>query len=181
MEKIIKVITLGDIGVGKTCIINRIKLGRFTDNVPTTLGVNFEFIRRKYKYKGITIVLRFVDTQGQEEYQDILPKQYIRDSHIVLLVFDTILTLNKLINRWYHFYKEFANVENSRFILVGNKSDIFGAERDAILEKGENFAEEINAHFITCSAKSADNMDNLERYIITEAKRFIDDEERKLK
>ena len=43
---------------------------------------------------------------------------------------------------------------------------------------GNAFSEEINAYFITCSAKSADNIDNLERMIITEAKRFIDEEEK---
>ena len=36
----------------------------------------------------------------------------------------------------------------------------------------------MHAHFMTCSAKCSDNMDNLERYIITEAKRFIDEEEK---
>ena len=49
-----------------------------------------------------------------------------------------------------------------------------------IIKSGEAFAEKINAHFITCSAKSADNMDNLERFIVTEAKRFIDELEIKL-
>ena len=40
---------------------------------------------------------------------------------------------------------------------------------------GNVFSEEMNAYFITCSVKSADNIDNLERMIITEAKRFIDE------
>ncbi len=31
---------------------------------------------------------------------------------------------------------------------------------------------------MTCSAKNADNIDNLERYIITEAKRFINGEQK---
>ena len=183
MEKIvdIKVITLGDIGVGKTCILNRIKFGKFPEYVSTTLGVDFKYVKRKYKSKNITISLKFIDTQGQEGFQNNIPKQYIRDSQIVLFVFDSIATLKSLTQRWYNIYKETTNKENSRFILVGNKSDIFGIERDEILEKGEEFAEEINAHFITCSAKCSDNMDNLERYIITEAKRFIDDEESKLK
>ena len=108
-----------------------------------------------------------------------MPLQYIRNSHIVLLVFSNIETLNNLKDRWYTFYKENADVENSRFILVGNKSDIFGNEKDEIIRQGDKFAEEINAHFITCSAKSADNMDNLERFILTESKRFIDDEDNK--
>ena len=107
--------------------------------------------------------------------------QYIRDSHVVLFVFCDIKTLNKIKERWVKFYKEKANEDNSRFILVGNKSDIFGDDRDEIIKQGTLFAEELNAHFITCSAKSADNMDNLDRYITTEAKRFIDEEEKREK
>ena len=61
---------------------------------------------------------------------------------------------------------------------MGNKSDLFGDKREEIINLGEEFSEEIDAHFITCSAKSSDNIDNLERYIITEAKRFIDEEEK---
>ena len=34
---------------------------------------------------------------------------------------------------------------------------------------------------MTCSAKNKDNMDNLDRYITQEARRFIDDEEKKPK
>ena len=129
------------------------------------------------KKKNLIINLLFKDTAGHERFQEV-PLQYIRDSHIVLLVFCDIKTLNTIRDRWYHFYKEKANIENSRFILIGNKSDIFGNNREEIIKEGNKFAEEINAHFITCSAKSSDNMDNIDRYITTEAKRYIDDEEK---
>ena len=122
--------------------------------------------------------LRFLDTAGQERFLNALPTQYIRDSHIILLVFDNIDTLNVLRERWYGFYKENTNTKNPIFILIGNKSDTFGNERKGIIEQGDAFSQEINAHFITCSAKSRDNIDNLERYIITESRRYIDEEEK---
>ena len=50
--------------------------------------------------------------------------QYIRNSHVVLLVFCNIQTLEVIKNRWYTFYKKNANIDNSRFILIGNKNDI---------------------------------------------------------
>ena len=125
--------------------------------------------------------LNFHDTTGLEEFQGIIPMQIIRNAHIVLLVFCDINSLNDITKRWYKFYKKNANIENSRFILVGNKSDIFGDDEDEIIKQGQKFAEEIDAHFITCSAKSEDNMDNLERFIINEAKRFIDENEKILK
>ena len=173
----INIITLGDQYVGKTSIINRIKYNAFEEKLSNTIGIKLLIIKRKYEKKNIIISLNFKDTAGQEIFLGSLPLQYIRNSHIVLLVFSNIETLNSLKDRWYTFYKENADVENSRFILVGNKSDIFGNEKDEIIRQGDKFAEEINAHFITCSAKSADNMDNLERYIISESKRFIDEAE----
>ena len=127
------------------------------------------------------ITLHFRDTNGLESMQSLIPIQYLRDSHIVLLIFSDLDTLDDIINRWYSFYQENTNIDNSRFILVGNKSDLFGNKRDEIINQGNQFAEEIDAHFLTCSAKSAANMDNLERYILTESKRFIDDEEKKKK
>ena len=182
MEKIIEinVITLGASGVGKTSIINRIKNGSFREAYEVTLITESFTIKRKYETKNLIISLNFRDTMGQERYQSLIPLQYIRNSAVVLLVFDSIQTLEELMNRWYKFYKNNVNVNNSRFILVGNKSDIFGDKRELIIKSGEAFAEKINAHFITCSAKSADNMDNLERFIVTEAKRFIDELEIKL-
>ena len=179
-KKIINIITLGGSNVGKTSIITRIKDREFNDVVVATVSVDFYTIIRPYHKKNISIELIFRDTVGQEVYQNILPKQYIRDSHIVLLVFDSVDTLNVLKQRWLTFYKENANINNSKFILVGNKSDTFGNEREEIIRQGDLFSEEINAYFITCSAKSADNIDNLERMIITEAKRFIDEEEKEM-
>ena len=175
MEREVKisVITLGDSGVGKTSIIKRIYDGTFQDVMFSTFGIGDFFVRRKYSKKNIQIVLCFKDTAGQESYQE-LPVQYIRKSHIVLFVFCDIKTLNTLRERWYNFYKQKANIENSRFILVGNKSDLFGNEKKEIERQGQEFADEINAHFITCSAKSKDNMDTLEQIIIDEAKNFIE-------
>ena len=182
MEKIVEinVINLGAAGVGKTSILNRIKDGSFQEFYPVTIQTGSFTIKRKYETKNLIISLNFRDTMGQERYQSLIPLQYIRNSAVVLLVFDSIETLEELMNRWYKFYKKNVNVNNSRFILVGNKSDIFGDKRELIIKSGEAFAEKINAHFITCAAKSADNMDNLERFIVTEAKRFIDELEIKL-
>jgi len=175
MEKQVKisVITLGDTGVGKTSIIKRIHDDSFQELMFSTHGMSDFFIERNYTKKNIKIALCFKDTAGQELYKE-LPLQYIRNSHIVLLVFSTIETLNTIRERWYNFYKENANLEISKFILVGNKSDIFGDEREEIERQGQEFSEEINAHFITCSAKSKDNIDTLEQIIIDEAKRMID-------
>ena len=122
----------------------------------------------------MTLELSFIDTAGQERFLGAIPQQYIRNSHIVLLVFCDLLSLETLKDRWFNYYKEHANIKYSKFIVVANKSDLFGEERIKIKELGEKFAEEIDAFFIICSAKNKDNMDNLLSHIITESKRLID-------
>ena len=174
-KKELKVITLGDSGVGKTSILNIIK-GR--DNNISNNDKNGNFvIQRKYEKKNMMISLNLMDSDSNQNNEKNIPIQYIRDSHIVLLIFCNIETLNHLKDRLYKFYKDNVDTHNSIFILIANKSDTFGENRDEIIKQGNKFAEEIDAHLITCSAKSEDNMDNLDRYITTEAKRFIDESE----
>ena len=179
-EKEINVILLGDKGVGKTSIFNAIKESSLYENNYNIDDIDNFVLKRKYEKKDLIISLNIKDIKNQDNYKGNIPLQYIRDIHIVLLVFSNIESLNNIKERWYKFYKENSNIKNSRFILIGNKSDTFGEDRDNILKQGNIFVEEIDAHFLTCSVKSKDNMDNVERYITTEAKRFIDEEEKRL-
>ena len=177
-EKDINIITLGENGVGKTSIIKRIRDERFDDKEEPTLFIFSYFnIQKPYNKRNLIMNLNYHDTAGQEKIINSLPMRYIRNAHIVLLVFCDIESLNIIKDRWYKFYKENANIDNSRFILIGNKSDIFGDKREEIIKQGEKFAEEIDALFMTCSAKYNDNFDNIERFIETEAKRVIDKED----
>ena len=177
--KVINVLFLsGDSGVGRSAIINRIKHETFPKEYKSTIhdvtitkAYNYE--RRKLKFH-----LKLIEFSSEELKYKSIPIKYIRDSHIIVLVFSNIETLNEVKNRWFNYYKEHSNIDNSRFILVGNKSDLFGNNRDEIIKKGEKFSEDIDSVFLTCSAKSTDNMDNLERFIITEAKRSIDENEK---
>ena len=103
----------------------------------------------------------------------------MRDSHIFILVFSDITTFTLLNRRWNELYKHQLIDDNREIILIGNKSDTYGKidKREEIIKQGQIFAEEIDAHFLTCSAKYNDNFDNIERYIETEAKRVIDKED----
>ena len=59
-------------------------------------------------------------------------------------------------------------------ILIGNKSDSFGDEREKIRSLWENFAKKIKADFIICSAKSNSNINELDEKIFTKAKELFD-------
>ena len=177
--KVINVLFLsGDSGVGRSAIINRIKHETFPKEYKSTIhdvtitkAYNYE--RRKLKFH-----LKLIEFSSEELKYKSIPIKYISDSHIIVLVYSNIETLNKLKIRWLNYYKEYVNIDNSIIFLVGNKTDLFGNNRDEILNKGKEFAEDIDAGFLTCSAKIGDNMDNLERFIFTEARRSIDENEK---
>ena len=100
-ERNINLVILGDSGVRKTSIIERIKSDKFQE-IPS--GGDIITIRRKYESKNIMINLIFDDGWGSESY---IRKYwgYIHRSNIILLVFSDIKTLNTLRDSRYHFYK----------------------------------------------------------------------------
>ena len=171
----IQVVFLGDTSVGKTSILERIKSGSYHED--SKLYCSEPFTKQKrYEKKNITISLKYIDTLGQEFSQYNIPEEFIRDSHIFILVFSDITTFTLLNRRWNELYKHLLIKDIIRIFLIGNKSDTYGNidKREEIIKQGEIFADEINANFITCSAKNNDNLDIIEKYIETEAKRLID-------
>ena len=174
----IQVVFLGDTSVGKTSILERIKSGSYHED--SKLYCSEPFTKQKrYEKKNITISLKYIDTLGQEFSQYNIPEEFIRDSHIFILVFSDITTFTLLNRRWNELYKHLLIKDIIRIFLIGNKIDTYGNidKREEIIKQGEIFADEINANFITCSAKNNDNLDIIEKYIVTEAKRVIDKED----
>lgn len=178
MERDIRIITLGETGVGKTSIINRICLKTFNIDESSSGATSFQILTKDYKKKNMKMNLYFIDTVGQEKFINILPRQYIRNSHIVLLIYSNENNFETLKGRWFKFYKENCDINKAKFLVVANKSDIFDENREEIIKLGESFAEDIDGFFMSCSAKNRDNIDNLVNHITTESKRIIDELEK---
>ena len=149
-EKDVKVILLGESGVGKTCIINRYINNEFQNNVASTLGSAFflkEIIKGNTKYN-----VNVWDTTGQERYHSVT-NLFINDSHIIILVYaiDSKPSFENL-NYWYNTIEE--KLKGERYILsvVGCKYDLI--EQEAVTEdEGKKYAKEKNARFKLVSPK----------------------------
>ena len=177
----ISIITLGEAGVGKTSIIKRIIYKNYEDFYSVTLSLEFHGLTKDYKNKSFNkIKYQFSDTAGGEIYNS-LTMNYIRGKDIVLLVFCDLDSLEVLIKRWYSFIKNNSDISKTKFIVVANKSDTFGDKYEDIKKKGKEFARDIDAFFITCSAKSKENIDNLEDHIEYEAIKIIEKREEEKK
>ena len=126
-KKLFKIITLGDSGVGKTCILRRFVTGKFEKNTLSMIG--FETSSKEIVLKdGNKVTLQLIDTAGQENYH-ALATTYIRNSDGVLFVFshDSRESFNN-IKKWLTSFKE--NNQDIDFdkefpaFLVGNKCDL---------------------------------------------------------
>uniref|UniRef100_A0A673FPP9 RAB34, member RAS oncogene family a n=1 Tax=Sinocyclocheilus rhinocerous TaxID=307959 RepID=A0A673FPP9_9TELE len=83
--KISKVIVVGDLAVGKTCLINRFCKDVFDKNYKATIGVDFEMER--FEVLGVPFSLQLWDTAGQERFKCIA-STYYRGAQAVIIVFD---------------------------------------------------------------------------------------------
>lgn len=86
MEVALKVVIVGDGGVGKSSMIQRYCRGTFTRDYKKTIGV--DFLERQIEIDGEEVRLMLWDTAGQEEF-DAITKAYYRGAHACVLAFST--------------------------------------------------------------------------------------------
>jgi len=150
--KEIKVILLGDTGVGKTSIINRYINNKFDPDNDSTLSSSFstkEVIKNDVLYR-----LNLWDTIGQEKYNAIT-NILIKGSNIVILVYSVdSLSSFENIDFWYNNIKDILQENKYILAIVGNKSDLINEDESIVSEEeARNFAKGKNAYFKLISAK----------------------------
>ena len=147
----LKVILLGDVGVGKTNIISRYLSGEFNPSLNPTVG--WSYGEKRIKKEGITYLLKVWDTVGQEKYNSIT-KLFVQGSHIIILVYsiDNLHSFQKL-DFWHNFIKNTLKDDTYILAVIGNKRDLY--ENELVTEEeGKKYAEKMNANYALLSAKT---------------------------
>jgi small GTP-binding protein len=155
----IKVVLIGESGVGKTSIIQRYVDNIFDPNVILTSSA--QFISKTVELNDEqSIKFDIWDTAGQEKFR-ALAKIFYKDAKAIILVYDITNkeSFDKIKNYW---FKEIEENSLSDVILaiVGNKSDLYELEQ-VNDEEGKKFADEKKAIFKNVSALNSMNIDNL--------------------
>ncbi len=149
-EDEIKVILVGESGTGKTSLINATMGLKFQEHLETTASNNFS--SKKITINNKEYVLNLWDTIGQEKFRS-LTKIFIKDSKIVLLVYDiTVLKTFKELDYWYKIIHDILGDEPVVGIC-GNKQDLISQEQ-VKEEDAKKYAEEKNLPFKLTSAKN---------------------------
>jgi small GTP-binding protein len=156
----VKVVLLGEAGVGKTCIISQFISGVF--DADTISSLSAQFITKTLEYKKYEKSLKFEiwDTAGQERFRS-LAKIFYKDAKVICLVYDITSkkSFEELKNFWYEQQTK-LNVDGEPiFAVVGNKYDLY--ETTQVDDEAKNFAKSIGAIFQYTSAKEASGINEL--------------------
>ncbi|XP_072296548.1 ras-related protein Rab-36 [Eucyclogobius newberryi] len=156
-QKMSKVVVVGDLNVGKTCLINRFCKDVFERDYKATIGVDFEIER--FEMSGVPFSLQIWDTAGQEKFKCIA-SAYYRGARVIVTVFD--MADIKSLDHTRQWLEEALreNKPGSCFIfLVGTKSDLLSSEERRRTERdASQMAIEINAEFWAVSSKTGENV-----------------------
>ena len=156
----IKVVLLGESGVGKTSIISQFTVNKFDPHRETSLSAQFTTKTLDFPDLGQSIKFDMWDTVGQEKYRS-LAKIFYKDAKVIIFVYDITreFSFQSIKNYWYKETRE--NWDGTPILaIVGNKIDLY-SEIKVSNNEGMAFAEEIGAIFQTTSAASNSGITNL--------------------
>ncbi|XP_043702957.1 ras-related protein RABF1-like [Telopea speciosissima] len=154
----VKLVLLGDSGVGKSCIVLRFVRGQFDPTSKVTVGASF-LSQTIALQDSTTVKFEIWDTAGQERYAALAPLYY-RGAAVAVVVYD--ITSLESFNKAQYWIKELQKHGSPDIImaLVGNKADLHEKQK-VPAQDAKDCAEKNGMFFIETSAKTADNINQL--------------------
>ena len=163
-EMMVKVILIGDSGVGKTNIMSKYLKNQFMEHSKATVGV--EFGSKLFDHKGHKIKAQIWDTAGQEKYKAITGAYY-KGSKGAFVVYDiTKKDTFASVEKWVNDLKLTGDPKIT-ILLIGNKSDL-DDKRQVSKEQGEEKAKSFGCAFLETSALSGNNIEKAFETMIKE-------------
>ncbi|XP_077776042.1 ras-related protein Rab-34 isoform X2 [Podarcis muralis] len=155
--KISKIIVVGDLSVGKTCLINRFCKDTFDKNYKATIGVDFEMER--FEVLGVPFSLQLWDTAGQERFKCIA-STYYRGAQAIIIVFDLndVASLGHT-RQWLADALKENDPSSAILFLVGTKKDLSSPAQYSLIEREAlKVAKEMEAEYWAVSSLTGENV-----------------------
>eukprot|EP00903_Cladosiphon_okamuranus_P009436 g8996.t1 len=152
-DHLVKLLVIGDSGVGKSCLLLRYSDDQFSGSYISTIGIDFKI--KTALLMGRKVKLQIWDTAGQERFRNIT-SAYYRGSMGILLVYDVSDEKTfRNVSNWMR-QIELKASPDVNITLVGNKCDVGDDERAVSFEQGQALAAESGqrVRFFETSARS---------------------------
>lgn len=161
-KNILKVIILGDSGVGKTSLMHRYVNDKYSQQYKATIGADF-LTKEVTIDNDKTATMQVWDTAGQERFQS-LGVAFYRGADCCVLVYDvTNLKSFSNVKSWRDEFLVHANVgspETFPFVMLGNKIDAEDSKKVVNTKAAQDMAKSLgNMPLFFTSAKTAINVD----------------------
>jgi len=157
---LLKVIILGDSGVGKTSLMNQYVNKKFSNQYRATIGA--DFLTKEVMVDDRLVTLQIWDTAGQERFQS-LGVAFYRGADCCVLVFDVNVakTFDNLDSWRDEFLIQAAPRDPDRFpfVVIGNKIDMENTRVVSTKRLQQWCASKGDIPFFETSAKEAINVE----------------------
>lgn len=147
----IKIVILGDSGVGKSSILQMYCGCNNMEEYNPTIGV--EFGSKNLEINNEWYRIHIWDTAGQEKYRSLI-SSYYRNAVVIFVVFDLTSMRNfDRLEYWINEINKFVGIDDYHIMIVGNKSDKHDPSLEDCIEI-DNFATKHGASYEILSAKN---------------------------
>ena len=151
----LKILIIGDAGVGKTCLLLRFTDDAYTENYVSTIG--FDYKTKVIEVDNVKVRLQIWDTAGQERFRGIT-QSYYRGAHGIIVAYDVTdkESFNNATTHWLEDLQRYGSA-NSKTMLVGCKIDDVNREVD--FSDGKSKAEQLHLLFFETSSSGSLNVE----------------------
>jgi len=151
---ILKILTAGDGGVGKTTLLHRYVEGKFSANTKMTIGV--EFFLKETEIDTNQCTLQLWDFGGQERFRFLL-ESYVLGAKGAMLMFDlTRMSSLENLEQWLNIVRK--GDPNLPVLFLGTKLDL-GDDIQVDDDYAMSFLREFNLiDFLKISSKTGENV-----------------------
>ncbi|KAK9762562.1 hypothetical protein K7432_011581 [Basidiobolus ranarum] len=158
---LLKVIILGDSGVGKTSLMNQYVNKKFTNQYKATIGA--DFLTKEVMVDDKLVTMQIWDTAGQERFQS-LGVAFYRGADCCVLCFDVNNAKSfETLDSWrdeFLIHASPRDPENFPFVVLGNKIDVEETKRMISQKRAMTWCQSKgNIPYFETSAKEAINVE----------------------
>ncbi len=147
-----KIVVVGDGGVGKSTMIQRLLTGKY---IAQKITIGTDLASYSIGFEDIDVRLQIWDFAGEKRFRFFLPS-YSRGAHGCLLCYDlTRYSSFEHLSEWYNIVHDNSN---PIFVLIGEKYDLAEIKRTVSQKEAEEYQKEYNIpYFYETSSKSGLN------------------------